>query len=100
MKQYKGESKVLQYFDKAEQNSVDLLLQNLLKWQTAMDCEMPSSPDTLHIVPTGFASMAWITFIRGAFKSNVRWSNAQRVSAPTNTVLSTTAVKVHIIYVP
>ena len=31
------------------------LLLNLWRWQTILDCEMPSSPDTLWVLLTGFA---------------------------------------------
>ena len=59
---YEDEWKDLQYFGNIKHNSsatddfIDV-------WWTTTDCETSTSPDTLYVLLTGFASMAWSTVL-------------------------------------
>ena len=49
--------------------NLNLILLRLWRWWTTLDCEMPSSPDTLLVLLTRFASMAWSTALESSFMS-------------------------------
>ena len=59
----RSESKVLQYFVNARHkfNSSGSFLSNPCSWRTTEDLELPSSFDTLRVLPTKLASITWIT---------------------------------------
>ena len=57
-----SELKILKYFDNLKHNSVgSCAFAELWRGLTTLDWEIPSSPDTLRVLLTGFASMAWST---------------------------------------
>ena len=99
-----------------------LLLPSSWRWRTTLDCEIPSSPDTLRSLLTIFTAMPWsmasesttfglpdrrpscnlssrysfcCTFIYAAFKSHREKINAQHVSTPTTVILPIIAGTFH-----
>ena len=56
---YLGESKVLQYFSSTWGTIQQLSILFSRRRQTTLDYVIPSSPDTLRMLLTGFTSLAW-----------------------------------------